>query len=119
MRDINRGPFDSEEEAEDAAKELVDKHNSSSKGDVIHSDKKVSAYYLALRNPLIVNSMEEFRNAERSAKKSGYDGIIAFDIFDGNTTSNVAVVFDTTKIRSVNAAFDPSEKNSDKLMAGY
>jgi len=116
--EINKGPFDSEEEAEDAARELVDKHNASSKGDVIHHDEKIGAYYLALENPLVVKSMDDFRLAERVAKSKGYDGIIGLDIHDGDMYSDVAVVFDPAKIRSINAKFDTSKKGSDKLMAG-
>lgn len=114
LNDINLGPYESEELARKEGEKLVDKHNDSEVGDIIHYDEKLSAYFLNFKNPLIVDNITDFRKAERSAEADGYDGIIGKDIYDGDMVSTVAVVFDSSLIRSVSGLKEGLGLDMDK-----
>jgi hypothetical protein len=116
VNDVNKGPYDTYEKAEAAGEKIINHHNSINVGDTVHDDDKVSAYFLALKNSLIVYDMVEFRAAEQTAEASGYDSIIGKDVMDGDMYSNIVIVFDPANIRSVNAKFTLDSKGSPGLM---
>ena len=100
LHDINRGPYDTEDNALAAAQEIVDKHNSINVGDMVYHDEKVSAYFLTLENPVVVHdSMDTFRRVASTAQADGYDAVIGKDMYDGDMVSTIALVFDPARIR--------------------
>lgn len=98
---VNRGPFHTEEDAMKAGRQVVDEYNAVSPGQIFYYDDKIVAVYLALGHALEVRSIDELRSLESSAREEGYDSIMARDIWDGDRNSDVAVVFDPTRIRII------------------
>jgi len=118
--EINIGPFSTEQAAEDAAVEIVNKWDQARDGDEVHRDDKILKVYLSLKNPKIVDDMGAFRKAERTAEADGYDGIIARDIHDGMEISTVYVAFNPAQIKSATGnkgTFNPdSVKINEKVL---
>lgn len=101
---VNRGPFHTEEKAIGAGRQAVDEYNAAKPGETFYYDDKIVAVYLALGEPLVVNSKDAFRWAERNVDKTRYHSILAKDITDGYGTmdaSDIAVVFDPKRIRII------------------
>lgn len=90
--------FASEDEAEKWMTDFIQKWNAAEPGDVVFRDDLIFTATLTMHNPLIVDSLDEFRKVEPTAKADGYDGIIAYDIFDGCMYSDVYVVFESKQI---------------------
>jgi len=98
--DINAGPFASENEAERAAREIADIWNDAEIGDEVYRNDNMMDVFLQVKNPKVVDTVTDFRNAEGVAESEGFDSIIAEDIPDGDEVSTVTVVFSPNQIKS-------------------
>lgn len=98
---VNRGPFNTEDDALKAGRQIVDEYNAAHPGQTFYYDDKIVAVYLALGKTLTVRSMDELRALEGRAHEEGYDSILALNVVDGDLESDVAVVFDTNRIKMI------------------
>ncbi len=60
---------------------------------------------------------DSFDKILEKARQDGYDSVLFRDVNDDNQISDQLVVFDPSNIRFVNAAFDPAEEGSSRLLA--
>jgi len=85
----------------------------------------VSKNFSEVKDPLIKDmkggnySEAEYANAIQTAKSEGRGGVIFTNVVDGaGQISDVDVIFDPKNIRSVNAEFNPANKESGNLLGG-
>jgi hypothetical protein len=68
------------------------------------------------------NVYPTIRDAIEAAKAKGHDAVTITNVVDDyrakGAPSTITAIFDPANIRSVNAAFDPTKRNSANLMAG-
>jgi hypothetical protein len=85
----------------------------------------VGQYKLNMQNPYIKDMggaayrNESYNQIIKDALSGGYDSVIIKNTYDGgNEITDVGIVFEPNKARSVNAAFDPAKRSSANIMAG-
>ena len=90
------------------------KKNSAMYANSNNGSGKILEIFLSIQKPKIVYNIEDMRKAEKTAKKKGYDGIIAKGVKDGSHVSDVYIAFYPNQIKSAtdnNGNFDPRSNN--------
>src|SRR5271157_812393 len=97
------GPHPTEEEAERDGVAQATEYNKH-----LGENTNVQGYYLKIVRPYVTDQVP--RQEEFAAAKAGkHDGIIARDVIDGYTRSDVFVVFSPTQVKSTRSVkFDPA-----------
>ena len=90
------GPYTTDKEALSAGRAEAEAYNKS-----LRQDTFTQGYYLALRNPMESRFEKGPTEAISEAKSKGHDGVIARDVFDGDTRSDVYIAFEPEQIKSV------------------
>lgn len=90
--------FKSEDEADQWIADFIQKWIAAEPGGVVFEDDLIFTAMITMHNPLVVDTFEDFREAESCAKQQGYDGIIACGICDGALFSDIYVVFESKQI---------------------
>ena len=85
----------------------------------------VGKYKLNMSNPYIYDMggsgyrEQSYNDIIKEALSGGHDSVIIKNTFDGGKElTDIGVIFEPNQARSVNAAFDPTKRNSANLMAG-
>lgn len=108
----------------------IEKVSSTGGANIIPTHLKMSNPMIADMNELdkrgIADDPYDWNKLIEQAKANGHDGVVFKNTqnrvgwIDKNTPkSNVAVVFDPSQIRSVNAKFDPDMSGSGNILASY
>ena len=101
------GPYPTIEKAEEEAKSQARMYNRK-----LRTDTHVMAVYLKIENPLVLDGIVPRKAEFDWAKKNGRDGIIARDVYDGATQSDVYVIFSPSQVKSADrntGTFDPDD----------
>lgn len=98
LGEINTGPYETEEIAQQQLDRFREKWREVEMGDVVFEDDRVMRVRLRIDNPLVVEDMSEFRKVEKTAEADGFDAVIGMDVVDGDRPSDVYLVFDPDRI---------------------
>ena len=100
----------------------TEKENAKGYANVNNMSGKIFEVFLSIQKPKIVTSIEEMREAEKTAKRRGYDGIIAKGVKDGRIVSDIYIAFYPNQIKSAtnnNGEFDPHSDNINESTKRY